>query len=374
MHEFHLRYGSIVRLAPNELSFTDARAWKDIYGNRAGHLPFERNQTWFKKQTPDEPNSIMGFHEEDHARFRKIFVHAFSEKSLKDQTPTIEAYVNLLADQLRTRIAQAKGSATVDLVKWLNYTTFDISGDLSFGESFGCVKEGKPHPWVEISYDFGKGLALISSINLYPPFDKLLRYIIPKKIIQRSLDHRAMSSQKVQQRLSLDTDRPDFITAITTQNDEKNKIISVPEMEINMTILIFAGSETTASGLSGILRMLLQNKKPMATLVEEVRSTFQHDSDITIASVGRLEYMNAVINEGLRVCPPVTVGVPRLVPPGGDTVCEEWIAGGVSNPALVALHHHFLSYYPSILPSASQGAFRKMFANSRFPTRRPTLP
>ena len=36
VHELHLRHGEIVRIAPNELSFSGAAAWKDIYGFRNG--------------------------------------------------------------------------------------------------------------------------------------------------------------------------------------------------------------------------------------------------------------------------------------------------------------------------------------------------
>ncbi|KAF7507308.1 hypothetical protein GJ744_010742 [Endocarpon pusillum] len=41
-----------------------------------------------------------------------------------------------------------------------------------------------------------------------------------------------------------------------------------------MTVLIFAGSETTASALAGIMRMLLQNPDKLRKLVHEVRSSF----------------------------------------------------------------------------------------------------
>ena len=329
----HMRYGPIVRLAPNELSFTDGRAWKDIYGSRQGHAPFQRNRTWFKKAAPEDPNSIMGFDEPDHARFRKTLVHAFSEKALKEQSPMIQSYVTLLVNKLRE-----KGTSIVDLVEWLNYTTFDISGDLSFGESFECLQNGKPHKWVEISYSFGVGLALMASINYYPPIDKLLRYVLPKKVRQRMLDHREMSREKVHQRLDLALDRPDFITAITRQNDEEDgKAMSLKEIELNSSTLVFAGSETTASGLSGIIRMLLQNPQATTKLVQEVRSSFEKDEEITIASVSRLEYLDAVIEEGLRLCPPVAIGVPRVVPPEGDTVCDEWLPANVSTLLLSLL-------------------------------------
>jgi cytochrome P450 len=145
MKAIHDRYGDVVRIAPNELSFTDARAWKDIYGSRQGHAPFERNRTWFQKEVPDEPSSIMGPEEDDHSRFRKILTSAFSEKSLKAQSPIIQQYVDQLVERLK-----ARADTIVDLVEWLNFCTFDVSGDLSFGESFDCLKNGKAHPWVEM--------------------------------------------------------------------------------------------------------------------------------------------------------------------------------------------------------------------------------
>jgi hypothetical protein len=36
----HEKYGPVVRIAPNELSFNTASSWKDIYGYRPGHSPF----------------------------------------------------------------------------------------------------------------------------------------------------------------------------------------------------------------------------------------------------------------------------------------------------------------------------------------------
>ena len=156
------------------------------------------------------------------------------------------------------------------------------------------------------SYNFGKGLALSASVNFYPPFDRLLRYIIPQKILQKMIDHRTMSIEKVHKRLGSPEQRPDFINTITTQNEGKgDKAMTLKEIELNMSVLVFAGSETTGSGLSGIIRMLLQNRGVMTKLTNEVRAFFKSESDIAIASIGRLEYLDAVIDEGIRLCPPV---------------------------------------------------------------------
>lgn len=41
VHDLHLKHGEIVRIAPTELSFSGAAAWKEIYGFRNG-LPENR--------------------------------------------------------------------------------------------------------------------------------------------------------------------------------------------------------------------------------------------------------------------------------------------------------------------------------------------
>ncbi|KAL6161407.1 hypothetical protein ACJQWK_08592 [Exserohilum turcicum] len=318
--EFHAKYGPVVRVAPNELSYADSRSLKDIYTNRPGHQPFERNRTTFKKMSPEEPNTIMHWHEEDHARYRRAFANAFSEKALKDQAPVIEEHVNLF-------MAQMKKRKTVDLTQWLNFVTFDISGDLTYGESWGCVEKGKAHPWVEIAQDFGKGLALIGSVNRYPPIDKILRYIIPKRILQRSMDHRKMSIEQAKKRISLNVERPDWVTPTKKYSDQKDPFTDM-EWGLNLMVVAFAGSETTASALTAIMRMLVQNKGALHRLTSEIRETFQNESDMTIATTGNLPYLNAVIQEGMRVCPPVVVGVPRVVPASGDMVGNQWVPGG----------------------------------------------
>jgi cytochrome P450 len=319
--EFHQKYGRVVRIAPNELSYADSDAWQDIYITKPGQQPFQRNRTWFKKSAPGEPMSIMGYDEEAHARFRRVFANSFSDKSLRDQAPVIESYVDLLMAKLR----QEK---TVNLERIFNHLTFDISADLSFGESFECLESGKTHPWVEVAHGFGKGLALVSSINQYPPIDKLLRYIIPKKVIQRMKSHAEMSQAKARKRLALDTNRPDFVTPAKRYADQKNSM-SDAEWDINLMIIIFAASETLSSALTATVRELVQHPGALYRAAQEIRSAFAAESDITIATTGNLPYLNAVINESFRLAPPSGIGTPRVVPTGGATVCGSYVPGGV---------------------------------------------
>ena len=64
-------------------------------------------------------------------------------------------------------------------------------------------------------------------------------------------------------------------------------------------------------------------------LVNEIRSTFTSELDITVASTSKLPYLNAVIEEGLRYCAPAAGFGFRVVPPQGGMVCGHWLHGGV---------------------------------------------
>lgn len=338
LKSFHDQYGPIVRIAPNELSYTDAAAWKDIYGNRPGHQLFERNRTWFKHQSPNDPHSILGWNEDAHTRQRRAFANSFSEKSLKQQAPVLEKYVDTFIDQLKAPVFRRPWmQRTVDLSQWFVYLAFDIAGDLSFGEPFQCLQKARAHQWVVTTQDFGKRLSFIASVNFYPPLDKLLRYVIPNRIRRKHLDHLQMSKSMAKRRLAMDTSRPDWISPARDYVDQRDAL-SDGEWELNMTIIIVAGSETTASALTGIVRELLQNQGALHRVTQEIRSAFGEEGDIKVASTGHLPYLNAVISEGLRIAPPTVIGIPRVVPEEGDIVCGQWVPGGVSSSRFVFVY------------------------------------
>lgn len=103
-------------------------------------------------------------------------------------------------------------------------------------------------------------------------------------------------------------------------------------MSSNAFILILAGSETTATALSGVTYLLLTHTDVLERLKQEVRSTFKSADEININSVGRLSYMLAVLNEALRMYPPATANLVRQVPPGGAYIAGHFVAGGVGAP------------------------------------------
>lgn len=91
-----------------------------------------------------------------------------------------------------------------------------------------------------------------------------------------------------------------------------------------------AGTETTATLLSGLTYLLLTHPDSMKKLVTEIRSPFASSDEISMEAIQALPYLGACIKEALRKYPPVPVGLPRLTPAEGSTVCGYFVPPNVS--------------------------------------------
>lgn len=158
----HNKYGSVVRIAPNEVSFISGEtAWQDIYGTRCAVLskgffisdvlsgfhhgpqkqkvgPFLKDKVWYRP-TLNGVRSIVGADPEAHSHMRRALSHAFSDRAIKDQEPIVQRYIDLLINHVRKTIAAEEDGNVVD-VKLYNWLTIDIIGYLTFGQSFGCLE------------------------------------------------------------------------------------------------------------------------------------------------------------------------------------------------------------------------------------------
>lgn len=345
--ELHDQYGHVVRLAPNELSFIDGQAWQDIYAHHQGRPNFPKNPLWM---APGDNgiHSILSASDVDHARYRKLLSHAFSEKALRQQEYLLLEYIDLLISRL-TEVAKSE-DPIVNMVEWLNFTTFDIVGDLSLGESFHCLEESRYHGWVSILFTQFKAAAIFVSMRFFG-LDKPVKTLLPSSLLKKRAEHANMANERIHRRLdgvNVDEQRNDFMTYVRRYNDEKG--MSVPEIEATFRVLVVAGSETTATALSGIMLYLLLNRNVYDSLAQEIRASFAHESEICAERVGSLEYLKAVIEEGLRLCPPVALGMPRVVPPGGAEVSGKLLPADVSISCSISflvlqayLHQTFVS-------------------------------
>jgi cytochrome P450 len=94
--------------------------------------------------------------------------------------------------------------------------------------------------------------------------------------------------------------------------------------------LIVAGSESTATLLSGALFHLLKSPQNLEILVDEIRTTFDSPADMNFVKLANLRYLNACLQEAFRMYPPVPGALPRRVPEGGWTINGYFLPENVS--------------------------------------------
>ncbi|KAJ6036424.1 hypothetical protein N7540_000703, partial [Penicillium herquei] len=358
--KLHEKYGSVIRVGPNELFFNSPQAFQDIYGIRPGKPQFAKAPSFYGSKMNGVRDSIAGYlNNEAHSGQRRLLSHAFSDRCLRDQEEGIVTFIDLLISRLRERTKKGpENKAQEDMMSWFNFTTFDITGDLMFAETFDCPKDSKLHPWISLICATVKGITFLTVLNHFTLLRKLQEWCLPESIRNQMLKHFNLCAQKADRRLEKGTTRPDLMSTILKHglSDEKGRFIenqplmSREEIHSNSVFITIAGSETSASLLSGCVYYLCKNPNAMAILTEEIRSAFSQDSDITSTKCSRLSYLNAVIEESFLLYPPLVTNLPRIIPEGGYTLDGNMIPGGVTVST-----HHYASYHASahfFLPEA----------------------
>jgi cytochrome P450 len=331
LHELHEKYGEAVRIAPDEVSFISGEtAWQDIYGvhtgKKAARGKYMKDRRWFAEPY-NETWSILQADDEAHPRMRKAIAPAFNDKAIRGQESLIQGYLGLFIQRLHEQVQDPQKKGEVDIVRWFNFFTFDIIADLTFGESFHCLRDSDYHPWVHMLFTSVRAISLNSVIRRYPAWQRIVKRLAPKDLLEKRRSFNMWVFDRVTQRLAVETARPDLMTHITAL--EGPKALNRDEIDSNANIMLIAGSETTATLLSGCTYLLLRNPDKLRKLEEEVRGTFEKASDVNLQNVNKLTYMLAVLEEALRLYPPNAAGFMRLVPKAGDHISGYWIPGGV---------------------------------------------
>ncbi|KAI0181033.1 putative cytochrome P450 [Hypoxylon sp. FL1284] len=306
--DLHSRYGPAVRIAPNELAFSSPQAWRDIYGYKAGQEEFIKYPNFYKVFS-HVPTSILNADTTEHARLRRQLAAGFGDRAMREQEPIMGSYVDLLIARLRDA---TRRRGRQDLRDWYNRTTFDVIGGLTFGAGgFGCLAHAAYHPWVRLvggTVRQNGMLQGLTALGLRAALGWLHRSAPGLFADSR---HRRIVADKVAARVR-GVARRDFLDGLIRNREALG--LDAGRMATNASVLILAGSETSATLLCGATYLLTTHPEILRRLEREVRSTFKSQDEITLSSVGQLSFMLACLNESMRCYPPFVTGAPRQTP------------------------------------------------------------
>jgi cytochrome P450 len=299
-----------------------------------------------------------------HSRKRRVLNQSFSAEALKSAEPFVLSNTNRWCELLarETDNGQEGWSKLLNMADWVNYLVFDILGDLCFGKSFD-MKEPEsdlrfvPHLMTEflvfmhpIAYSPFAGLwAWLKPRGL----DSLLAIAAPpalqnwESFVEKCLADRTQVESEITKSGNPGAGRKDFFHYLFHAVDPETGKRGFPLQELygEAESLIIAGSDTTAIIMSAMFFYLAHNPAIQAKLASEILGIFSSTEDIgTGPKLGSCRYLRAVIQEALRMTPPVSAEPSRQVMQGGTIADEHFFPEGVH----VSVGLYCLSYSKDI--------------------------
>ncbi|KAN0066397.1 hypothetical protein ACQY0O_000491 [Thecaphora frezii] len=355
VHDQHQKYGKFVRIAPNHVSVADYEALNPIYGHGTGTLKTE----YYDAFVPPRPFPRGLFNTRDraeHTRKRKIVSHTFAPKTITAFEPFIRREIQMLLDRWDEFCAKAKqeqaegprgikGRAWLDVLMWLNFFAFDTIGDLAFGSTFGMLEKGVDEAKVE--YEDADGnkkvdyCSAVTIINERGEFSGTMGlapvWIRPCLLKLPWFEGRLRSVKKltgialarVNDRLENGSEREDLLAKLQAAKDDRGEPMGKMELTAEALTQLIAGSDTTSNSSCAIVSHLATHPDKMRKLQAELDEALKYSEDVPLHSdVQELPYLQAVLSESLRFHSTSAIGLPRVVPAGGATVCGKFFPAG----------------------------------------------
>ena len=205
-------------------------------------------------------------------------------------------------------------------------------GDLAFGESFHMLENGEYHMAVKLLNDGMAPNGMLAPVMwMIPVLANIPSFLKPKlaKDFDRFI---AWCAEQVEKRRSMKPERPDITSWLL---DDLKGSHQRPEEALkwlhgDARLIVVAGSGTVAAVLSHIFYHLAVDPTIVEKLRTEIKGIWKEDTPFNVWDFQNAEYLNGVMNEAMRIHPPVPSGVQRITPPEGVTIDGVFVPGGVN--------------------------------------------
>ncbi|KEF62035.1 uncharacterized protein A1O9_00007 [Exophiala aquamarina CBS 119918] len=342
-YELIKKYGSPLRISPNELLFADLEAWSDIYGQSSN--PCTKEPAFYNSFTvTGATNLLNATNKKQHARMRRLVSHNFSLKG-------ILASESLLASKVESFVQHTFGKApqdaSVEIYQNTHQHYFDIIGQLSFGKPFDSLTTNTGTSYHDVNYF----LDVVPISSLFPFLKNM-----PLKFIREGYQGVAklenFSRQSLTEFISdVEKQDPDnaqgrFLRNLTTAKDaETGSTFTLDELVENVIIFLVAGSGTTAVATTYFIWELGRRLEIHRKVADEVRRAFPDPQTLpTYEEASKLPSLNATIEETLRLWSPLNVEMPRVSP--GRVLGSHYIPKG----ATVSISSYSTARHPHAFP------------------------
>lgn len=331
----HEKYGPLVRIGPNHVSFADTELIPIVYSIGSRFYKSDFYSIFDIKAPGGQVPTIFSVRDEErHKAIKRPVANAYSLSSLKELEPMNDACSAIFLEKMG-EYADGKEGGVVDLGVWVHWYAWDVISSITFSNRLGFMEsetdvkniiaaiEGRlvynsfvgQVPWLH-KYLFGN--AFVSWMSSFIPSIAMMnshRYIV---------SFAAHQLQRYENKQSNTVELKDMLDRFKRYKDGEQSM-SDDELLSHATSNIFAGSDTTAASLRAIFYYLCRRPEAYCRLLAEIDEADGRgdlSDPVTFAEAQRLPYFQVVIKEALRMHPAVGLLLERVVPTGGATLGE----------------------------------------------------
>ncbi|KAM3872700.1 cytochrome P450 4T8 [Diretmus argenteus] len=317
-------------------------------------------------------------------RHRRLLTPGFHYDVLKP-------YVKLKSDSAKTMLdkweSYAKNNETFELFKCVSLMTLDTLMRCAFSCNSNCQNEGGTNAYIKAVYELSHLINLRFRVFLYHSeiffhlsphgfrYRKALRvaHSYTEEVIRKRKE--ALKEEKELDRIKAKRNL-DFLDILLCARDEKQQGLSDEDIRAEVDTFMFAGHDSTASGISFTLYCLACHPEHQQLCREEIIHALDGKDTVEWEDLSKLPYTTMCIKECLRLYPPVPGTGRKTTKPirffDGRTVPKGCIVGvsvfGIHRNAAVWENPHVfdpLRFLPENASNRSPHAFVPFSAGPR---------
>ncbi|KAF2183721.1 cytochrome P450 [Zopfia rhizophila CBS 207.26] len=255
---------------------------------------------------------------------------------------------------------------TLDFNKWINLWTIEAINNIALSSTLGLLEQGsdavtaekpdgtlyKARYWQaqnQTSYaqatfvwDYDNFHLLSWLSNLVPNWRSVWKEAEPWNDVV--LHQAAERLRKYQAGEKLD----DFFTCLMEDKSGSPNNLEWGEIVSEISVIINAGADTTAIALTQLMELLIRHPNELSHLRQELDLVLDKDEIVApYDKVKDLPFLKACLDEGLRIFPPTSAGLPRRTPSEGAQILGQWIPGDTSVSMTIYATHRDPTVFPN---------------------------
>lgn len=344
----------VIRIGPNSLSYSDPAAIRDIYG----HNTKCAKDVFYKELAGTHFHLADVVDKSEHARKRKVLSSAYAVKNLEGWEHKVADMTNRMVEAFAARCTEPLAAGerprpeelTADYRMWSNLFTIAAIANIGISEDLGFLDRGDDLTVSERMDGTTKHVHfreclhatawaqsnLVWSYNWYKALVKMSKLFSPvyrrKWRLNKDWDGIVLNrATKRLKRYQAGEELDDFFSALMRDKAGRPNNLEWGEIVAEVSIMMNAGSDTTAIAMNNALFLLLKYPTCLTKLRKELDDALDDDEVVApYDKVRHLPYLRACLDEAMRILPPTTFGLPRRTPAEGAPILGAFVAGNTS--------------------------------------------